>query len=1382
MMTRVRRPAASLLIALIVATPVFAAAELKVLLPLGRAAYETNERIDISVVRIAAEPLAAGTLALTLAGDDGSRLAFTFPVAAVEPAVGQARRTEHLYLDGRLLRPGRYAVEIGCDGAAARTEIEVYSHVRETDFRLIYWVPREALGPVQQMLGRGGFGFNLFWGGYAPWTENLIRGGLDYMQCCTMGGGHQMDLRQECDWSDPYVLGGGIARTTRQVFADRTRPNVIGVHFYDEPGLTWWQHPRTGERVPYNIPSQDRAFLSAYGRQAPQYDAVKADDPASAAAWAHLAHWKLSFMEAAWKLARFGVSYAQPDFLSANQSVYAWNAFTDGYYFNVQRSMPVMGGHGGYDDYGSGYFQTALFLSMGRMRDLAKPTWYLPTWGGITPDRMRLEQYLSFIQNIQGMMVPPPVNLAKSTEEKAADGIAESNLIMGRLGTIFTAMPPTRPPNAVLYSLSQNIYCQTRALRGPRDEAGRADYGHYQVFQMRALHVAHLTSQMPFFPIVEEDVLDGTLAAHHRAVVLPKVEYLPPEVIAGFEAFIAGGGTVVLSDDATVSIKGAKKLGAAVPAVDYKSTEIPEYLKLCQPTAAALKARLKEAGVGPVFESDGPSIAAWRQAEGDVEYLFAVNVACDAERGGYNPIRPAVAAIRLPGDGRPVYDAVLGGSVAGFEKKGNELAGRFRFGAGQMKVFARTARPIGGVQVATPVIFCDYTVAQDPIRVEIGAAVVDSQEQVLSGCVPLEVRITDPLGVERYHLYRAAEKGWLKLSLPLAANEPPGRWTVSVRELLAGTEGASSFTTKPAGQCGAAAGAAHRAVYFGDDRENIFRFFRLHHDVTIVVGSSDFCAPAAERLAKALAPWGIRCRTVSAADAAKAHDVPEEGRATWAGLAGRFDAAKPNPANSGFAIDGPAILVGNPEDNAIIKFLEDNRFLPYTPVAAARAAGLKSVEAKLKAEVKKWEKADPKTRGPMPQEPTPPADDFPGRGRGMIAWQADGIGYGLQESITLIAYDEAGMAEAVGTMYEAATGLDPLMKWRPPASASVAPASKAPPKPPEAKVAWRIVLPDRAAAVLRLPNDRFAVLAKDGTLAAIDRGGKAAWRQELDGGEQWRLAVSEGGKTIAVGASHHLLAFTGDGKAMFDVPMRFRQPGAEGKPVSPPVGLAVSADGSRIAVGTASGLLMVLDAAGKTLWSVGGMADEEFSKFKADLAEWKAAAPKREAEKKASKDAQAARKTAMAAWEQADKKTRGPAPEQPKAPKNPPQPRAPLPPVYVDLWFSADGKTLNAVPAKGPAACFAVADGKPVEGAAPPARAAPQDEKFAQPGRMVKKAVAGDGVTAVAYWGGWVAVIDAAGAIKSSQQLAHDVADMTWLGGRLVVGLADGSIVALDAR
>lgn len=76
--------------ACLVANPVFAAG-LEILLPLDRTAYQTNERIDIGIVRESAEPLAANNLVLSLIATDGSdsRMSFTFPVAAV-PVVGGA--------------------------------------------------------------------------------------------------------------------------------------------------------------------------------------------------------------------------------------------------------------------------------------------------------------------------------------------------------------------------------------------------------------------------------------------------------------------------------------------------------------------------------------------------------------------------------------------------------------------------------------------------------------------------------------------------------------------------------------------------------------------------------------------------------------------------------------------------------------------------------------------------------------------------------------------------------------------------------------------------------------------------------------------------------------------------------------------------------------------------------------------------------------------------------------------------------------------------------------------------------------------------------------------------------------------------------------------
>src|SRR4051812_40834338 len=96
------------------ALPAIAAAapQGKGLLPLGRAAYQTNELIDLAVVRTSDADLPAGDLSVVVGGEDGSRLAFTFPAAAAKVEGKDARVTSHLHLDGRLLRPGSYTIEV----------------------------------------------------------------------------------------------------------------------------------------------------------------------------------------------------------------------------------------------------------------------------------------------------------------------------------------------------------------------------------------------------------------------------------------------------------------------------------------------------------------------------------------------------------------------------------------------------------------------------------------------------------------------------------------------------------------------------------------------------------------------------------------------------------------------------------------------------------------------------------------------------------------------------------------------------------------------------------------------------------------------------------------------------------------------------------------------------------------------------------------------------------------------------------------------------------------------------------------------------------------------------------------------------------------------
>jgi hypothetical protein len=88
--------------------------------------------------------------------------------------------------------------------------------------------------------------------------------------------------------------------------------------------------------------------------------------------------------------------------------------------------------------------------------------------------------------------------------------------------------------------------------------------------------MTYLASKMihiPFFPIVEEDVLDGTLAAHHKAAVLAGIDFLEPPIVAALEAFARSGGLVLATADSKVEVKGAVRLAVPADASRYELVE-----------------------------------------------------------------------------------------------------------------------------------------------------------------------------------------------------------------------------------------------------------------------------------------------------------------------------------------------------------------------------------------------------------------------------------------------------------------------------------------------------------------------------------------------------------------------------------------------------------------------------------------------------------------------------------------------------------------------------------------------------------------------------------------------------------------------------------------
>ncbi len=1047
------------------ATLAAAAAAPQMSLPLARTAYQTNEVIDIQIVREPTGELPATDLKLSANGADGSRLEFVFAIPG-----GGTRRVEHLKLDARLLRPGAYTLAVDLDGGRAELPVDIHSHLRKSDFRLVNWgLNRANKDAAQWTMGENSLGFNTALGHYAGYSEHLIRAGVDWMRCCTMSGGHQMDLRMECDWSDPLVTRGGRRRMSREAFASRTRPNVLGVHAYDEPGLTWWKDPQTDKMTAHMVPPQVAAFKAAFGEEPLRYTDVDPANPEHTRQWRHWARWKLAFMDAAWQEAQFGVSHVKPEFMTLTQSQYGFSAFTDGYSFNVVRSLPITLGHGGYHDWGPGYFNPSMTLEIARARDWAKPCWYLPTWyGSTTAEQFRLQQYLSFQTGIQGLMTPPEIDPVNANSSHSAAAVVESNLLMGRLGTIFTQMPVTRPPVAMLYSLSNMIHLQATGMMD-------AYYGHNFAHGQNVYftYLAGTLLQQPFLPVADEDIADGTLAAHHRALILTSIDHLDPEVVSALEQFIAAGGLVLRTADSKLALPGSVDLGvvpsftaanrarlaevdaelATAGLTDERQKELQAEKRAlgamraslagARELAAAIRPHLERAGIQPVLVSDQDGIVATRQAAGDLEYIFAVNATHDEAGDPQLGMKATTATIALPDDGRPVYDAVLGGPVAEFAKNGPNLVGRFRFGPGAMRVWARTARPIGSVRVGTPRAVVEFTDPERPLSLVFAASLLDDQGRLLAGAVPLRLRVVDSLGATRYDLHRATRDGVLQISLPLALNDPKGEWTVTVEELLAGSSDSATLVLPATPRGAMAGGRLRRAVHFADDAKNIYRFFRLHQEVTVAVGAGEANQAAAERLVAILKPWNIACTIKPAAELAVARALDEDEARTWVGLNyGRHQPGGGNPPEAtGFAVRGPVVLLGTPADNPLIDFLAKNSFLPYA-----------------------WQ-----------------AGSFPGPGRGYLAWQYDGIGVG-QESVTLIADDATGLAEAVGTLYEMVAGLDPLTPWELPRDNQIQPAT-ASQQLPEGRILWQLALDDRVDALRA--ETLLTVVTHDGSVARI---------------------------------------------------------------------------------------------------------------------------------------------------------------------------------------------------------------------------------------------------------------------------------------------------------
>lgn len=444
-----------------------------------------------------------------------------------------------------------------------------------------------------------------------------------------------------------------------------------------------------------------------------------------------------------------------------------------------------------------------------RARDRSRPAVCLPETSPRDAGAWQLERNLAFASGGTAVVAAPIVAEQAAADPLAAqppsviparllETVTASNKLAARLGTVFTAMPAARASIAVLIP--------------PNGGELREE----QRILMLWLAARTLQHRVDF--VTPDDVVDGVVARHHKVLIVATSGPLDGLTTGVLERYVQAGGLVVLPDDTAGVVPGGLKLGMGIDLSHFAGIEKllgegkqadaarlrrpSQVLRAVEPLARALRAKFDAASVFPPLTSDLSTVFVSRHGYGDVEYFFAVNCTPD-DTPAADTLAPKVATATLSFRGvtGTIYDAISSQPATRFAADGDKVSAAIRFGAGQMRVFARTARPIGSVKVGTPQVVSDYD-SPLPLRLELAASLLDSQGQVLNGAVPLRIRVTDSLGTVRYDLWRSSDRGLLRLDLPLAANDPAGPWTVSVQEMLSLKSGESTFEYRPPTQIG----------------------------------------------------------------------------------------------------------------------------------------------------------------------------------------------------------------------------------------------------------------------------------------------------------------------------------------------------------------------------------------------------------------------------------------------------------------------------------------------------------------------------------------------------------------------------------------------------
>ncbi len=708
---------------------------------------------------------------------------------------------------------------------------------------------------------RDTYGINLsmstgLYGGPLPveQADRIARFGARIVAQHVIAGQHQPG-GTSTSWAEPGVQLGTRYRGsyTAQAWRRIAGAPFAGVHYADEPGLTWGGQNEAGQMRhifpreqdfytgPFAVPAQHEAYRRATGREPADWRYPERDWDG----WRDFQRFRVTILGDLFDDITRTVNRIDPNLLGYSQ-VYAWRTTAEGIYPpETAKGVNVLSTHGYAMWTFLGHMNPAFEVDAMRSGAWDKPLWMLGPWMGHQAEvgGVRAVLYGLLARKTEGIIWPLDWLRAWPEAEEV------SQKILPLSGMLHAAAKP-RDAVALFQSLDEHLKINAENLRAPNP--GMEYHG-----RMLSAWWNINAAGFPATWLTEEDILAGVLD-QVKVVVAPRLTLLRPEIRAPLESFIARGGAVLLDASSSLDLPGAQRLTA-----EFKNGFDPEVLKpitpvnsanmqiafetLVAPNLEEMRAAL-HAHAQPPLKTDSPHAQVGEYLAGQGRYLWVVNqLNRRIEDAQFEPL-PLRTRVALP-TAAAVYDVFARAPLA-------ETAFDLDLAPGDAKLYALLPEAINGTVIESAA----WTNAGLTVR-----AVVLGAQHPVPAMIPVTLRITAPDGARLGEWHRSTDaQGRLVQHIPLGASMPPGDYTVDVTENISGQSAQTVVKAQPTPRALRDDGPVEIR-----DAEKIAAFVKRPGEALIVYGNEQEKA-VATALAERLAGAG-RASRVAPADAFQKH-------------------------------------------------------------------------------------------------------------------------------------------------------------------------------------------------------------------------------------------------------------------------------------------------------------------------------------------------------------------------------------------------------------------------------------------------------------------------------------------------------------------------------